>query len=124
MNHTNSFFHHASSTHWQLLGKLELTVDPDTDHTVGKWLAVILNGLNLHADFMNKVLKSAQETTARVMHAEAVIRFRHIHLLVYAPPDHAPHRHNWGFFRIDKIKNPSDQDYPNHAIEFYLYQDE
>ncbi len=120
MENTDSNFHHASSPGWQLLGELELTVDTDIDHAVGKWLEMILNSLDLRPEFLNKVMNSAQEAAMRAMQAEA-IQFKHVHLLVFTPPDHTFNRDNWGFFRIEKVENASDQDDYNRAIEFYLY---
>ena len=113
-----------SGTDWQVLGNLELPIGSGTDDVIASWLVETLSPLNLHTDFLNKVLKSAQEATARAMQAEVVIQFKHVHLLVFAPPDHTPSSDNWGFFRIEKVENARDQDYPNHAIEFYLYLEE
>lgn len=121
MKHTDSSLHRTLSPGWQLLGELELTVNQDTDHTVGKWLTVILNALDLQADFMSKVLKSAQEVTTRVMQAGAVTKSQHFHLLVFSPPEAAAKGHSWGFFRIEKIDSEADKANPDHTVEFYLY---
>jgi hypothetical protein len=124
MKHTDSSLSRASSPGWQILGELELTVNPDTDHTVGKWLAMILSPIDLPADFLNKVLKSAQEAAARAMQSETVMKFDHTHLLVLAPQDHVSKGQTWGFFRIEKIEGAkADESPPDHAIEFYLYLD-
>jgi len=106
---------------WQILGELELTVNPNADHTINKWLAATLSPLDLSADFLNKVLRSAQEAAARAMQTETVMKFQHTHLLVFAPEDHTSIGRTWGFFRIEKIEGAADVDSPNHAIEFYLY---
>jgi len=124
MKHTDSSIQRVSSSGWQILGELELAVNPDIDHTVGKWLATILSPLDLAADFLNKVLKSAQDAAARAMQSEAVIKFRHTHLLVFAAEARASKGQTWGFFRIEKIDGAADENSPNHAIEFYLYVEE
>lgn len=123
MQHTDSSPDHVSSPGWELLGELKLTVNPDTNYTVNKWLAVILNPLQLHADFLSKVLKSAQDATARAMQAKTVVKSQHTHLLIFVPADRVSNGHNWGFFRIEKVGNASKQDYPDHSIEFYLYEE-
>ena len=107
---------------WQILGELALPVGSNADDRITVWLAETLNPLNLHADFVNKVLKSAQDAMARAMQVEFVTEFAHIHLLVFAPADRASKGQTWGFFRISKIEGAKgDESPPDHAIEFYLY---
>jgi hypothetical protein len=125
VRHPGSNSYPISNPGWKLLGGLELTVGPDIDRTVGKWLAVILSALNLRADFLNKVLKSAQEAVVRTMQSKAVTQFQHVHLLVFATVDQAPKRQAWGFFRIEKTSDsPNRNDSNDHSIEFYLYLEE
>jgi hypothetical protein len=123
VDNTNPSQNEISGTDWQVMGKLELPIGSGADDAIESWLVETLSLLNLRTDFLNKVLKSAQEVAARAMQAEALMQFKHVHLLVFAPPDHASNRHNWGFFRIEKVENASVQDYPSHEIEFYLYQE-
>lgn len=124
MEHPDTSHLHVSSPGWQLLGELELAANPDTEPTVGKWLSVMLSPLNLRAEFMNKVLKSAQEATQRALPAEAVIKFDHLHLLVFVPLEHGSKGGTWGFFRIEKVEHAAvGNKEPDHAIEFYLYLD-
>jgi hypothetical protein len=111
----------SSGTDWQVLGKLELPIGSRADNAIEAWLVEALSTLNLPTDFLIKVLKSAQEAAAHAIQAEAMMQVKHVHLLLFAPPDHAPKRHNWGFFRIEKVENASHQGNPYHAIEFYLY---
>ena len=121
MDNTNPSHHEIAGTDWQVLGKLELPIDSGADDAVASWLIETLSALNLQTDFLNKVLKSAQEATARGRQAKAVIKFKHLHLFVFAPSNHVSSRHTWGFFRIEKIAAANQQDNPNHAIELYLY---
>jgi hypothetical protein len=112
-----------AGTNWQVLGELELIAGSNTDPTVGKWLAVILSRLDLRPDFLDKVLKSAQEAASRAMQAEAVRKFDHLHLVVFAPTDHTSNNYNWGFYRIEKVEKVAGKSNPDHMIEFYLYQE-
>lgn len=121
MKQTDSSIRQVSSPGWQILGELELTVSPDPDRTVSQWLTMILTPLNLHSEFVSKVLKSAQEVAARALQTGTMTGFQHTHLYIIAPKDHASHGHNWGFFRIEKVEDAADQVDPGHSIEFYLY---
>lgn len=107
---------------WQTLGELELALNPDTDHTVNKWLAVMLSPLGLRADFVNKILRSAQDAMTRLMQVNDSSRFEHLHVLVFVPLENASKGLNpWGFFRIEKIDRTADNQNPDHTVEFYLY---
>ena len=107
-----------SGTDWQVLGKLELPIGSGADDAIASWLIETLNPLNLHTDFLNKVVKSAQEVAAHTMQSEAVIHFQHVHFLVVATVDQTPERQAWGFFRIG-----DDELMLDHTIEFFLYQE-
>ncbi|HLF74429.1 MAG TPA: hypothetical protein VI524_08795 [Anaerolineales bacterium] len=122
MKHTDPSLNSVSGPGWQLLGELELAVDPGADRTVSKWLTVILSPLNLHEEFMSKVLRSAEAAAARAMQTETVIKFQHTHLLIFIPAERPSNGQTWGFFRIEKIETPTDEESTqDHAIEFYLY---
>lgn len=124
MQHRDSSLDQVLGPGWALLGELELAVKPDTDRTVNKWLMVILSPLRLHADFVKKVLKSAEEAAARAMQNETVLKLQHTHLLVFVTADHPSSRQNWGFFRIEKIAaKTDDQARLDHDIELYLYRE-
>ena len=113
----------ATGTGWQVLGELKLTANSGTDPMVGTWLSVILSPLELRADFLNKVLKSAQEATVHALQVDPVVQFKQVYVLIFIAADHSLNGQNWGFFRIEKVENTNGQDFPNHAIEFYLYQE-
>ena len=84
----------------------------------------ILGSLNLPVDFLNKILKSTQDSAIRAMQAESLMKFEYIHLIIFAPSEHTSKGRTWGFFRIEKIENvTADYRLPDHAIEFYLYLD-
>ncbi|NOH02747.1 MAG: hypothetical protein HND47_12680 [Chloroflexi bacterium] len=122
MKHTDSFFRQVPAPGWEPFGELELTVNFDTDHTVGKWLGAVLNLLDLPADFVNSVLKSAQEAAAKAMKSVSVVRSKHLHLLILVPTDHMSMGGTWGFFRVEKFGLPAeDGSARDHDIEFYLY---
>ncbi|HJR80926.1 MAG TPA: hypothetical protein VJ821_12695 [Anaerolineales bacterium] len=122
MNYTNSSHPHVPGADWQILGKLELPVGTDSDAPIRAWLADILLPLRLHQDFMDKVLKSAQDAAARSIQAEMMHAFEHIHLLVFAPRHNDSNEKTWGFFRIEKAGTFTAKEKPDdHSIEFYLY---
>jgi hypothetical protein len=123
MPHNNPSVNRVSSPGWQTLGELELTAGFVSEHTVNKWLAVSLSRLDLHADFLDKVLKAAQETVSRAIQAEGVRKFEHLHLLIFVPAKHIQNNQNWGFYRIEKVEQAAGKANPDHTIEFYLYQD-
>jgi hypothetical protein len=123
MQRNDSSNHQDSIQGWQVVGELELTPGLATDHTVSKWLQIILSLQELPADFAAKVLRSAQEATSRAIQAENIVKSQHIHLLILVPADYGLNKQDWGFFRIEKIGNQSDQVAPDHTIEFYLYQE-
>lgn len=107
---------------WQILGELELSFGPSIGTTVSNWLAVKLNQIQASPDFSSNVIESAQAAVRRAMLFEAVLQFKHIHLIVYAPENHTLQSPTWGFFRIEKIEDAvTGEDIPNHAIELYLY---
>jgi len=112
--------HSPTAPGWNMLGELELIAEPNTDHTVSKWLAVILDPLDLHPDLLNKVVKSAQAASARVLQIGMVLK--HLHLLVFAPSTRSSNGQTWGFFRIEKVATAkADESSRDHTIEFYLY---
>lgn len=108
---------------WQTLGELELRTAEEADRLVRAWMTEILIPLNLNGDFLNKILRSAQEAVTRAKDGEvAAFEFDHVHLLVFAPIENVSSGKTWGFFRIEKVGTPSANTEPSdHSIEFYLY---
>jgi hypothetical protein len=81
-----------------------------------------LHALNLHTDFLNKILNSAQTTTARVLRAAPEIPLEHIHLLVFAPSNRASKRQTWGFFSVERLEDTKEGAIDNdHTIKIYVY---
>ena len=120
MQHKNSSSNNPPATDWQILGELELPISSESDGAINRWLTETLLPMHLPTDFLNKVLKSAQDTVARMMLNE--MKFEHIHLLIFVPVDRTSRGQTWGFFRIEKIESQMEvRNHPHHAIEFYLY---
>ena len=119
----NSSPNNAPATDWQILGELEFPISAESDGAINSWLTETLLPIHLHADFLHKVLKSAQHAVARMLLNE--MKIEHIHLLIFAPVDRTSRGQTWGFFRIEKIENPVEtRNHPHHTIEFYLYVEE
>lgn len=109
---------------WQILGELELPAGSNAEVAIHLWLVQILQPLHLHADFLHKILKSAQEAALRAFQTEAASKFDHIHLLIFVPPEPASNEKTWGFFRIEKSEAQAGVPATAaHAIEFYLYME-
>ena len=106
---------------WQVLGELEVTVGPGP--ALSTWLASIFSELNLRADFQDKVVRSAHDGVSHAMQAGATRKFEHLHLFIFVPAHRAQNNHNWGFYSIEKVEQAAGNAKPDHAIEFYLYQD-
>jgi hypothetical protein len=122
LKNTDPFLSRLPGSDWQILGELELPVGTSVYHAIDEWLTKILGHLHLYTDFRNKVLKSAQDALARVVQMETVLKFKHVHLVIYAQSNGTAPKKAWSFFRVDKLENRADDKVaPNHAIEFYLY---
>jgi len=126
VKHNHLSQHEFVSAGWQILGELELPSGAEASGRSDAWLAEILTPLQLHADFLDKVLKSAQEAITRLSHPARVgVAFEHIRLLVFVPADSLSKGQNWGFFRIEKIASATTGgSFPNLLIEFFLYREE
>lgn len=111
----------ASRSGWQLLGQMELSIGLHAG-TIHSWLVELLTPLNLHPDFVNQLLNSAQDAAMRALHPGTGVSFEHIHISIFAPGEITAHGGLWGFFRIEKIDSTElNKDHPDHAVEFYLY---
>lgn len=112
-----------SRTDWRILGKLELPVGAEINGLINTWLTETLRPLDMHVDFVNRIMKSAQDAAVHAFQVEAVAEFEHIHLLIFVPAEYPSKDKTWGFFRIEKAEsNPVYiKTMAAHAIEFYLY---
>jgi hypothetical protein len=129
-NYGDSFLNTQDSSHiqnpaasnWQILAEFELPVGTIADDTLRIRLKEILDPLELHEDFVNRILNSAQQTAARILQADAEIKLEHICLLVFVPSRHASQKQIWGFFSVEKLEDTKDGAVTNeHTIEIYLY---
>ncbi|HZM23029.1 MAG TPA: hypothetical protein VFC02_14870 [Anaerolineales bacterium] len=112
-----------SGTDWQVLGELELAIGSEYAGVINTWMREKLSPLKLQADFINRILKSAQDAAGHFTESKgAGGEIGHIHIRVLAPLSQKLDEKTWGFFRIEKlesvreVKNP-----PDHYIEFHLY---
>ena len=113
---------HPLSPDWQILGELELPVGLNANGALQTWLTELLAPLGLHTDFLNKVLRSAQDSTERAPQPSTEMTLGHVHLSIFAPHLYTSKGKTWGFFRIEKIESATaDKNFPDHAIEYYLY---
>ncbi len=110
------------STDWQMLGEFELPVGADIQNIINSRLTEILLPLKLQADFLIRILKSAQAAVRAKESGVAALETGHIHLVVFTARSNAKDAKTWGFFRIEKFEHGQEvKDPPSHSIEFYLY---
>lgn len=113
---------HKPGAGWQILGELELPAGASVEEALYAWLPIIFHPLDLQAELLDKIITSAQDAVARVVRAEIMPRFEHIHLTVFIPSEREEKKQAWGFFRLEKIEDmKGEQTDGDHAIEFYLY---
>lgn len=114
----------SSTSSWQMLGELMLPIGSDTNELISAKLAELLAPLELHENFLNRVLKSAQNYVGRALTPDVGVPFGEIHLFIFGPNERMSKGQTWGFFRIEKIdsqeQNVAD---PDHTVEFYLYRE-
>ena len=107
---------------WHVFGEFELLTGVDTRSGVKAWLLETLAPLDLHVAFLNKVLKSANESAMHVLYSETLIENQPIRFLIYIPLYHPVNTQTWGFFRIEKVEIAAKNEIsPVHTVEFYLY---
>lgn len=108
-------------TDWQILGEIEILLGVNAHPILDDWLMESIFPLHLHADFLNKIRKSAEEVATRAIQIETVQRTR---LLIMIPANRRLNEQTWGFFRIEKVGlTEENENSPNHTIEFYLFPD-
>lgn len=114
--------HKFSETDWQTLGDLEIRSDSDIEGLISVWLDKILRPLGLHADLLDRILRSACEATTRALQLkDSGMSFRHVHLFAFSSYNGETKRQTWGFFRLEKLDAAAEADSPQHSIELYLY---
>jgi hypothetical protein len=108
-------------TDWHILGEIEIPIGVNAQSTLDAWLMESLFPLNLHADFLNKIRKSAEDVATPSIQIETVQRTR---LLIMIPANRRLNVQTWGHFRIEKVGlTAENENSPNHTIEFYLFPD-
>lgn len=113
---------HNSS--WQVLGECKLSLDASIDGEIQAWLKENLGSLSLNTDFLDRILRSAQDAATRAFQAEVKTKFEHIHLRVFIPESSISNEKTWGFFLIEKVGTPvANTNRVDHSIEFYLYRE-
>ena len=119
-SHTQN--HPASN--WQILGDLELSAQVNSKDTLELWLKEILKPLELHTDFLNRILNSAHQTVVRLLRPDAETKLDHLHLVVFAPANRTVKKLIWGFFSVERLKDTEEGTVANnHTIEIYLYKE-
>ena len=113
----------SSASGWQTLGELKVYAGAGMESAVQAWVINTLQPLELHADLLNKISRSAWEAAMRVLESKGnTLNDRHIHLLIFAPASQPRAGLTWGFFRLEKLEDfPLNKDPADHLIEFYLY---
>jgi hypothetical protein len=107
---------------WQILAELVLPVEVSTGDAIHEWLADSLQPLNLPADFMDKILRSALDIATRSMQADALEKPDHTHIIILVMQQYAENGKSWGFFQVDKIEGPKELHHlSDHTVEYYLY---
>src|SRR5690348_119633 len=91
-----------------MLGEFELPVEIIADDTLQIQLREILDLVGIQEDFGKKILSSAQQTTARILQADAETKLEHLHLLVFVPSKRASQKQIWGFFSVEKLEDTKD----------------
>ena len=105
-----------------MLGEFELPFGTDVQNIINSRLTEILLPIKLQADFLNRILKSAQAAVRARESGVAALETGHIHLVVFTARSYAKDAKTWGFFRIEKFEHGQEvQDPASHSIEFYLY---
>ena len=124
MNATNSSQNtQALAVDWQPLGKLDLPVNSDLEKILEVRLAELLAPLTLQTDFLNRLMKSCQAATGRVVGSiDKVNRIGHIHIHIFVPQKPKVKGKTWGFFRIERLEDRAEL--PDHTIELYLYMED
>ena len=112
----------ALTADWQPLEKLELPVGSGLETMLAARLMERLASLKLQAHFLNRILRSCQEATGRVVASIAKgNQTTHIHIHIFVPQNAEVDGETWGFFRIERLEGQAELS--DHTIELYLYKE-
>jgi len=122
MNTNNSNPVPLSDPAWQTLGELILMRGEHHDQAISRWLPEILFPLQLTEEFLNRVIRSAQETAARAVNSQAENAAGDFLLKFYIPLTLTAAGTSWGYFSVVKIEHPdTNPETAASRINFYLY---
>jgi hypothetical protein len=102
VNEPNLSHKNPPKNDWHFLGELELIVGTDSIENIYAQMKIILKPLNLHPDFQNKVLISAQDVVMRSQPSEVAINLAQIHIIVFVPTDYTASRGTWAFSMLKR----------------------
>jgi hypothetical protein len=112
--------HKVSGNEWRKLAEFELLAGQAQWDTIQIQLTEVLVKLQLEEEFLNKVLKSAQKSTAHFMGVQMPSDWK-MHLLIFAPGEYKSNGKSWGFFRTEKFQGPRTESGLQPTMAFYLY---
>lgn len=107
---------------WQALGELILPRTEHPSHAIGRWLPKILLPLQLSEDFLNRIIRSTQETAERAMQSQSENATGDLLLSFFIPLTLTSAGTTWGYFSVVKLEHPdSSPDREASRINFFLY---
>lgn len=122
MNTNNSNPIPLSDPAWQALGELILPRGEHLDQAIGRWLPEILLPLQLTEDFLNRVIRSTQETAEHAMQSQSENATGDFLLSLFIPLTLTSAGATWGYFSVVKLEHPdTSPDREASRINFYLY---
>ena len=122
MNTNNSTPASLPDPAWLPLGELILPIGENPDEAIHQWLPEILFPLQLSEDFLERVIRSAQESSERAMQTQEEHPAGQISLCLFIPLTLTASESTWGYFSIAKLTNQdNEQESSSPAIHFYLY---
>lgn len=108
-----------------MLGELKLRTGSNPDGTIKAWLTKIFNGFSLPDDFASRLLKSMEDTAARVLNPDGTEgQVEYLEIVVLASTNLISQGQIWGFFQVERtLTDPKIKNSQRHCIEYYLYLD-
>jgi hypothetical protein len=104
---------------WVFFGEFEAPVEQNMTQSMCTWLAETLRPLHLKADFLEKVITSAQKAAEGGFGGDPGTG--RLTIRVYANSASQASGQTWGFFRTEKKDRPPADEPYRKSITFYLY---